>query len=82
MIWNVVDFAFILSLPVTTLLLARLPTLLKKSYFAVRWRRPAASLSVFVMLDLAEISHGEVSRIWAYVGPLFVWQALAPIKAT
>ena len=29
----------------------------------------AASLSVFVMLDLAEISRGEVSRIRAYVGP-------------
>ncbi len=87
MIWNVVDFAFFLSLPITVLLLVRLPALIKKSYFAVRWKRPAAwvplllaAVSIFVLLDLAGISRGEVSRIWAYFGPLFILLALAPIK--
>ncbi len=86
-IWNVVDFAFFLSLPIVMLLLVRLPALLKKSYLAVRWKQPAAwvplllaALSVFMALDLSGISRGEVSRIWAYFGPLFVLLALAPLK--
>jgi hypothetical protein len=85
-IWNVVDFAFFLSLPITIVLLVRLPALLKKSYLAVRWGQPAAwmpllaALFVFVALDLSGISRGEVSRIWAYFGPLFVLLALVPLK--
>jgi hypothetical protein len=86
-IWNVVDLVFFLSLPIALLLLVRLPALLKKSYLAVRWRQAAAwvplvvaTLSVFVVLDMVGISRGEVSRIWAYFGPLFVLLALAPVK--
>jgi len=86
-IWNVVDFAFFLTLPITMLLLIRLPALLRKSYLAIRWKQPTAwvplllaALSIFVALDLAGISRGEVSRIWAYFGPLFLLLALAPVK--
>ena len=86
-VWNVIDFAFFLSLPILILLLVRLPALLKKSYLAVRWKQAVAwvpltvaALSVFVVLDLAGISRGEVSRLWAYFGPLFVLVALAPVK--
>ena len=86
-VWNVVDFAFFLSLPITTLLLVRLPALLKESYVAVRGKRSVgwvplllAAVSVFVLLDLSGISRGEISRIWAYFGPLFILLALAPIK--
>jgi len=86
-IWNVADFVLFLSLPIAILLIVRLPALLKTSYLAVRWRRAAswaplavAALSVFVMLDLMGISRGEVSRIWAYFGPLFVLLALTPVK--
>lgn len=87
MIWDVVDFAFFLSLPIVMLLLVRLPAMLKKSYRAIRWKEPTvwvplllAAVSVFMALDLAGISRGEVSRIWAYFGPLFLLLALAPVK--
>jgi len=87
-VWNVIDFAAFLSLPISIVLLARLPALLKTSYAAVRQRRVAAwapltvaALSIFVVLDLAGIVRGEVSRLWAYFGPLFVLLALAPVKA-
>jgi hypothetical protein len=40
-----------------------------------------AALSVFVVLDLVGIVRGEVSRLWAFFGPLFVLLALAPVKA-
>ncbi|HTP09687.1 MAG TPA: glycosyltransferase family 39 protein, partial [Anaerolineae bacterium] len=86
-IWNVVDFALFLSLPIVILLLVRLPALLKKSYLAVRWGQAVAwvplavaALSVFVVLDVAGITRGEVSRLWAYFGPLFVLLALVPAK--
>lgn len=87
-IWNVVDFALFLSLPIVLLLLVRLPALLKKSYLAVRWGQAVAwvplavvALAVFAVLDVSGISRGEASRIWAYFGPLFVLLALAPVKA-
>lgn len=87
-VWNVIDFAVYLSLPISIVLLARLPALLKTSYAAVRKRRVAAwapltvaALSIFVVLDLSGIVRGEVSRLWAYFGPLFVLLALAPVKA-
>lgn len=86
-IWNVIDFAFFLGWPIVVLLLVRLPALVKKSYLAVRWGQAApwvpltaAALPVFVVLDLAGITRGEVSRIWAYFGPLLILMALAPVK--
>jgi hypothetical protein len=81
---NVVDSAIFLSLPILILLVIWLPALLQKSYLAVRWGQVAAwvpltvaGLSSFVVLDLAGISRGDVSRIWAYFGPLFLLLALA-----
>jgi len=86
-IWNVVDFAVFLSLPISIVLLARLPALLKTLYTAVRRHKTiawapltAAALTTFVVLDLAGIVRGEVSRLWAYFGPLFLLLALAPVK--
>ena len=85
--WNVVDFAIFLSLPVTILLLARLPALLATSYAAVCKRSgiawaplTVAALLTFVVLDLAGIVRGEVSRLWSYFGPLFILLALSPVK--
>jgi hypothetical protein len=39
-----------------------------------------AALFVFVVLDVAGIVRGEVSRLWAYFGPLFILLALVPVK--
>jgi hypothetical protein len=87
-VWNIVDFAIFLSLPILILLVMRLPALLKKSYLAMRWVQAAAwvpltvaTLTAFIALDLTGISRGEASRIWAFFGPLFVLLALAPVKA-
>ncbi len=86
-IWNVVDFAFYLSLPITVVLLARLPALLKTMYRALQHRNESpwapltlAALGTFGVLVVSGIVRGEVSRIWAYFGPLFTLLALAPVK--
>ena len=85
--WNVVDFAIFLSLPITIVLLLRLPGLLKTASAAIRrqtgvaWVPLAvAALVTFLVLDVVGIVRGEVSRLWAYFGPLFVLLALTPVK--
>jgi hypothetical protein len=85
--WNIIDFAIFLSLPISIVLLARLPALLKASYVAVRKHSgiawvplTVAALFTFVALDAAGIVRGEVSRLWSYFGPLFILLALAPVK--
>ena len=86
-VWNIVDFAIFLSLPVSILLLSRLPALITSSYAALRKHRivawtplTVAALLMFVVLNLAGIVRGEVSRLWSYFGPLFILLALAPVK--
>jgi hypothetical protein len=86
-VWNVVDFAIYLSLPISILLLMRLPALLKNAYGAIRWQRAVAwvpltlaTLLTFVVLNMAGIVRGEVSRLWAYYGPLCLLLALIPVK--
>jgi hypothetical protein len=85
--WNVVDFAIYLSFPISVLLLARLPALLRAAYQSLRRRRDSAVapltvalLATFGVLVVSGIVRGEVSRIWAYFGPLFILLALAPVK--
>ncbi len=86
-VWNVVDFAIFLSLPMTIVLLIRLPALLKTSYTTLRERTGTAwvplaiaALVTFLVLDVAGIVRGEVSRLWSYFGPLFILLGLAPVK--
>jgi hypothetical protein len=86
-IWNIVDFAIYLSWPIFVLLLVRLPALLRAAYQALRRRRDSAvapltvaTLATFGVLVAAGIVRGEVSRIWAYFGPLFMLLALAPVN--
>ena len=86
-VWNVVDFAIFLSLPISMLMLIRLPAMLKNTYGSIRWQRAVAwvplavaTLLTFVILDVAGIVRGEVSRLWAYYGPLFLLLALVPVK--
>jgi hypothetical protein len=74
-VWNVVDFAIFLGVPVALLFAARLPMLLKRAGH----RRPTswaplalAVLVTFALLDLSGIVRGEVSRLWAYFGPVMV----------
>jgi len=85
--WNIIDFAIFLSLPISIVLLTRLPALIKTAYAAVRqhitvaWAPlTVAALFTFVVLDVAGIVRGEVSRLWSYFGPLFILLALAPVK--
>ena len=86
-VWNVVDFAVFLSLPISILLLIRLPALFKNTYGAIRWQHAVAwvpltvaTLFTFIVLDVAGIVRGEVSRLWSYYGPLFLLLALVPAK--
>jgi hypothetical protein len=86
-VWNVVDIAIFLSLPISILLLIRLPALLKGMYGAIRRQCAVAwaplalvTLLTFVLLDVVGIVRGEVSRLWAYYGPLCLLLALIPVK--
>jgi hypothetical protein len=76
-IWNVIDFAEFLSIPVVVLIVAQLRTLAKAIRAgegrSVSWLPLAvATLLTFAVLDISGIVRGEVSRIWAYFGPLFL----------
>ena len=88
-VWNIIDFAIFLSLPISIVLLARLPGLFKTSYTALRKHSgtawvplTVAALVTFVLLDAVGIVRGEVSRLWSYFGPLFILLALAPAKGS
>jgi hypothetical protein len=86
-VWNPIDFASFFSIPLTLLLLLRLPAIIRsiRSYLHGQLANDTgwAALAVvvllsFVVLDVAGIVRAEVSRLWSYFGPvlllILLWQ--------
>lgn len=87
LIWNPIDFATFFSLPLTLLLLTRLPAVITAVRDLLRGRAPgrsnwaliaAVALASFVALNVSGTVRGEVGRLWMYFGPLLALTALAP----
>ncbi len=85
LLWNPIDFAIFLSIPLAVLLLQRLVNLAayfrrfpKRDYPEWGLLAIAAGVPLLVWL-VSGIVRGEVSRLWAYFGPLLIFIVLAPI---
>ncbi len=87
--WNPIDVATFFSVPLTILLLTRLPLIVAAIRDLLRgnsdaqsgWARLAVAMLVtFVALDVSGIVRGEAGRLWSYFGPLLTFLALAPGK--
>jgi len=90
-IWDVIDFATFFSVPLTILLLARIPRIATaiRAYlkgnlqpYSIWASLAVAALMSFVILDVTGIVRAEVGRMWAYFGPLLALIALAPGKVS
>jgi hypothetical protein len=78
LIWNPIDFAIFLGVPIVIALLMNLarkrwnPHLLVGKPSPSLWPLMAATFGVLVILDLFGIVRGEVGRLWMYFGPLML----------
>ncbi len=77
LLWNPIDFATFLGVPIVVLLLLNVSRIVKPS--GVLRPLTIATLATFVMLNLSGIVRGEVGRLWIYFGPLL---ALIVVKGS
>ena len=77
LVWNLIDFATFLSLPIVLLLIINLVRSRSVGLPRSIWPLTVASFTTLILLDLSGSVRGEVGRLWIYFGPLFVLIALA-----
>ena len=77
LVWNLIDFATFLSLPIVLLLIINLVRSRSVGLPRSIWPLTVATFTTLILLDLSGSVRGEVGRLWIYFGPLFVLIALA-----
>jgi Dolichyl-phosphate-mannose-protein mannosyltransferase len=70
LLWNPIDFAIFLGIPIVVLLILNWQKILRPP----RRLLPlvVSTFVVFLLLDLSGIVRGEVGRLWMYFGPLML----------
>jgi hypothetical protein len=73
LLWNPIDFAIFLGIPIVILLLAKATRLRKWHWLPLT----LVTITALIALDVSGIVRGEVGRLWMYFGPLIALVAFA-----